>query len=319
MAKEKNKKGTYTNHKNQEEPVEVVEHIEEIPGNQLFPQTRYIQPIKEFDKPLVNVEEALDAWKQYQDLINALIKTNDIVVVNNVPKARKSGINKIARFFGYSVEIIRAYKEDLPDGGFVWRVWAKAIAPNGRFRVAGAACSSKERRFAHLEHDVLATAETRAKKRAIEELAGMGELELLEEENGNNDEEIPIVEEEEKDQTLEEYAQTIPVTDKEKIIVAPDGDPMKWPEELVEKLQKIIEKKREAVIVYQRTEDGLFDYYTFHPATTEQKKYLEWFKNNTKFDVPDIRRLSKERAEKWLFMAFQLANKKGIKVPTKIL
>jgi hypothetical protein len=320
MAKEKNKKGAYTNHKNQEKPVEVVEHIEEIPGDQLFPQTRYIQPIKEFDKPLVNVEEALDAWRQYQDLINALIKTNDIVVVNNVPKARKSGINKIARFFGYSVEIIRAYKEDLPDGGFVWRVWAKAIAPNGRFRVAGAACSSKERRFAHLEHDVLATAETRAKKRAIEELAGMGELELLEEENGNenNNKEIPIVEEEEKKQTLEEYAQTIPVADKSKIIVSHQGgDPLKWDEKLVAELEKKVNEKREAIIVYQR-EDGLYDYYTFKPITTEQKKYLEWFKENTRFNIPDTRRLSKDRTSRLLHVLFEKAKQKGIRIPFEI-
>lgn len=194
MAKKQNKKGNYTEKKNGEPNVKIVEKIEEIPGEQLFPQTTQIIPVKEFDKPLVKLEEAIAAWEQYQDLINALIKTQDIVVVQGVKKAKKSGINKIARFFGYSCEIIRAYKEEIigPQGGkgFVWRVWAKAIAPTGRFRVAGAACSSTERRFAHLEHDVLATAETRAKKRAIEELAGMGELELLEEEENQSPQEV---------------------------------------------------------------------------------------------------------------------------------
>jgi len=179
-----NKKGNYSNHKNKEPIVKVIE--ERIPSEQLFPQSQSIMPVREFDRPLVKLEEAIAAWEQYQGLINALIKANDIVVVNNVQKAKKSGINKIAKFFGYSCEIIRAYKENVtgPQGGrgFVWRVWARAIARNGQFRVAGAACSSAERRFAHLEHDVLATAETRAKKRAIEELAGMGELELIENE-----------------------------------------------------------------------------------------------------------------------------------------
>ena len=320
MAK-KNQKGEYTNHKNAEAPVRIVERIEEIPGEQLFPQTQQIVPIKEFDKPLVNVEEAMEAWRQYQDLINALIKSNDIVVVNNVKKAKKSGINKIARFFGYSVEIIRAYKEELPDGGFVWRVWAKAIAPNGRFRVAGAACSSKERKFAHLEHDVYSTAETRAKKRAIEELAGMGELELLEEENEENiepNEEIPIVEEEEETETIEEYAQNIPVADKEKIIISKEGgDPITWSEELVAELEKKVKEKREAIVVYRR-EDGQYDYYTFRPITTEQEKYLDWFGNNTNIRVPDKRRLSKDRAGRWLYMAFQIAKKKGINVPFEI-
>jgi len=192
MAKKtKSKKGNYSEKKNSENPVKIVEKVEEIPGGQLFPQTMQIVPVKEFDRPLVKLEEAVAAWGQYQSLINALIKSNDIVIIQGIKKAKKSGINKIARFFGYSCEIIRAYKEEIegPQGGkhFVWRVWAKAIAPTGRFRVSGAACSSNERRFVHLEHDVYSVAETRSKKRAIEELAGMGELELMEEEKEKNE------------------------------------------------------------------------------------------------------------------------------------
>ena len=149
--------------------------------------------------------------------------------------------------------------------------------------------------------------------RAIVE--SMGEVE----ENG--EEEIPIVEEEttkEETKTLEEYAQTIPVADKSKIIVSHQGgDPLKWDEKLIAELEKKINEKKGAVIVYQR-EDGLYDYYTFKPITTEQKKYLEWFKNNTKFNVPDLRRLSKDRASKLLYILFATARQKGINVPFEI-
>lgn len=314
-----NRKGNYSNYKNQDPPVKIVE--ERIPAEQLFPQTTSITPVREFDRPLVKLEEAIEAWEQYQELINALIKTQDIVVVQGVKKAKKSGINKIARFFGYSCEIIRAYKEEFegPQGGkhFVWRVWAKAIAPTGRFRVAGAACSSTERRFAHLEHDVLATAETRAKKRAIEELAGMGELELLEEEeeetttqtktNQKKSEEIPIVEEIDLEK--------LPIVNKEKAIIAPSGDPLEWTEELVEKLPKVNEK---GVPVVYRRKDGQIDYYTFLPMTPEQEKYFDWFKTNTNFKVPDKRRMSRDRASRWLHWAFRFARGKGIKVPQEV-
>lgn len=156
----------------------------EVQAKETFPQTKTLAIKEKIDAPLTNVKEAVAMWKVYQDLINALMKTEDIVVIRDKKVIKKSGLNKIAKFFGYNCEIVRAYKEDRvgPRGGrnFIWRVWVKVIAPTGRFRVSGAACSSTERRFTHLEHDVYAMAETRAKKRAIEELAGMGEIELEE-------------------------------------------------------------------------------------------------------------------------------------------
>ena len=180
-AKTKEKKEpTFSERKNDQPPVTVKED-EEFKGSQ------QIVKIEKMDMPLATVEEAKAMWQQYQDLINALIKESDIVVIQDKRRVKKSGVNKIARFFGYSCEILRTKREDIigPQGGrhFVWYAWVKAIAPNGRFRVEGAACSSTERRFAHLYHDVFAMAITRASNRAIQELAGMGELELTEEEN----------------------------------------------------------------------------------------------------------------------------------------
>lgn len=266
--KKYSRKGNYTQSKNSESPVRVIE--EKVPAEQIFPQSTSIVPVKEFDRPLVKLEEAIAAWDQYQDLINALIKTKDIVVVpikdryGNVTgeqkKAKKVGINKIAKFFGYSTEIIRAYKEETtgPQGGkgFIWRVWARAIARNGQFRVAGAACSSTERRFAHLEHDVYATAETRAKKRAIEELAGMGELELMEEEN-EEPEKKTYKPKPNQEQGYKHSAVTrpeLPATPKQKELINAMIDKLKNDYEIETQLEKPVEElnKGEAANLIQK-------------------------------------------------------------------
>lgn len=213
-------KGKFSKERNAGEAIQIKED-EAISPRELIPQGgSNIVPVTEFAKPLVTAEEAVAAFKQYQELVKALVNEGDLVTITGKTAKdksktviKKSGMNKISKFFGISVEVIRAYKElievkkdvwghangrsfvklKVGDTGFVWRVWAKATAPNGQFRVAGAACSSLERSFAHEDHDVYATSETRAKKRAIEELAGMGEYELMEDE-------VPVVEDKPKKQ-----------------------------------------------------------------------------------------------------------------------
>jgi len=126
-------------------------------------------------RPIVEVEEALKAWKEYQSLKTKLSDKNDFVKIGNKEHPTKQFANKLAKFFGLSVEILKAEKEE-NDRDFTWHIWSRAIAPNGQFRDGDGHCSSTERSFAHLEHDVYATATTRAKNRAILELAGFGEV-----------------------------------------------------------------------------------------------------------------------------------------------
>ena len=165
-------------------------------------------PVSEMIKPVVSVEQAVSIFKQYQSLKEKLADKGDLVEIRGKLTPTKQFANKLAKFFGISVEILKAEKEYKigPRGGkiLIWKVWAKAIAPNHQFRVSGGACSSSERGFTHLEHDVYATAETRAKNRAIMELAGFGEVSAEEEESGGEkkieegtikDEEIPIADE----------------------------------------------------------------------------------------------------------------------------
>ena len=195
MSKEtkKKKKKSYSQIAD-ENPPRVVE-AKIIEEKELLPENKEIVAVKEFAKPLITAEEASRAFQQYQELMKALMKESDVVEIQGKKKIKKTGINKIARFFGVSVEIIRHHKEEIvgPQGGrhFIWYVWTRATLPTGQSRVEGAACSSNERRFAHLENDVLTTAITRSSKRAVENLVGMGEYELIEnsgdEENSENE------------------------------------------------------------------------------------------------------------------------------------
>ncbi len=126
-------------------------------------------------RPIVKIDEALEAWREYQGLKEKLASDGDFVKIGSKAHPTKQFANKMSRFFGLSVEIVKAEKVTDEDG-FTWHIWARAIAPNGQHRDGDGHCSSKERNFTHLEHDVYATAVTRSKNRAILELVGFGEV-----------------------------------------------------------------------------------------------------------------------------------------------
>jgi len=161
----------------------------------LIPQSGAVQRVEKPIQPIVNAKEMEIMQKKYQEVVQTLIKQKHIILVQGKQHTDKRGLNMVSKAFGFSAEVIRAYPEKTiaakdvwkgqgppavkrGDEVLTWRVWAKVIAPNGQFRVAGAACSSAERNFAHPEHDIYATAETRAKKRCIDELVGADDIEL---------------------------------------------------------------------------------------------------------------------------------------------
>jgi len=96
-------------------------------------------------------------------------------LISGKPYLKKSGWRWIAVHFQLSDEIIAEKLEQKKDV-FVWRITVRVTSPNGRFTTGVASCSSKERQFAHLEHDVYSTAHTRAKNRAISDMVGGGEV-----------------------------------------------------------------------------------------------------------------------------------------------
>lgn len=103
---------------------------------------------------------------------------------------KRSAWRKLALAFNISDEIVKEDKEVVPSGSpdvrvtdeVIWRIYVKAIAPNGRYAYGVGACSSKEKKFLtekgaeRIVHDVFATAHTRAKNRAISDLLGAGEV-----------------------------------------------------------------------------------------------------------------------------------------------
>ncbi|HZW54984.1 MAG TPA: hypothetical protein VFF30_01710 [Nitrososphaerales archaeon] len=126
-------------------------------------------------KPLVQTKDAITDLKAFQDLKAQLLSNSDYQAIQGKNFIKKSGWRKLALVFNISDEVVYQDKQTREDGSFVWTFRVRAIAPNGRYTEAVAGCDSKERKFSHMEHDVEATAHTRAKSRAISDLIGAGE------------------------------------------------------------------------------------------------------------------------------------------------
>jgi len=126
-------------------------------------------------KPLVSPEQAAADYQRFEELKAALLSPSDYAEIRGKPYVTKSGFRKIAVVFGLSDEIVDEEKHvRVEDLSFYWRIRVRVTAPNGRTSEGVAICDSKEKNFAHIEHDVYATAHTRAKNRAISDMVAGG-------------------------------------------------------------------------------------------------------------------------------------------------
>ena len=119
--------------------------------------------------------------KLFEELKLSLLTDSDIQTIDYKGAKRsfikRSGYRKLALAFNISDEIIKEETQQEPTTGLtVWRIHVRATEHSGRSAVGIGACSSKERAFAHPDHDIYATAHTRAKNRAIADLIGQGEV-----------------------------------------------------------------------------------------------------------------------------------------------
>lgn len=146
---------------------------------------------------MVDVQGAKAFMDNYQEVCKSLLDKSDYqnIKVNGKsrPFKKKSAWRKIATAFNISddiveKEIIRDDNYQIISANFVVR----ATAPNGRYGHGTGSCSifdkvnkdDKEmpsnfelrKRFSNAENDVIGTAHTRAKSRAISDLVGMGEV-----------------------------------------------------------------------------------------------------------------------------------------------
>lgn len=146
---------------------------------------------------LVDVKGAEAFMNNYQEVCKALLDKSDYqkVTINGKPKPfkKKSAWRKIATAFNISDDIFE--KEIIRDDNYQIisaTFYVIATAPNGRHGIGSASCAifdkinkkdteqpsnfELRKRFNNAENDVIATAHTRAKSRAIADLVGMGEV-----------------------------------------------------------------------------------------------------------------------------------------------
>ena len=132
------------------------------------------------DENIMLPEVAAARMRLFEALKISLLQDSDIQTIPTKDGKRsfikRSGYRKLALAFNISDEIIKEECIQEPAGVTIWRIHVKASERNGRFAVGIGACSSRERTFAHPDHDIYATAHTRAKNRAISDLIGSGDI-----------------------------------------------------------------------------------------------------------------------------------------------
>jgi len=123
------------------------------------------------------VDDAVEAFEQYQELRNKLGDERDFVTIRGKEHPKKSWANKLARFFGISIEILDEEWESDDNGDKTCKIMVRAAMPNGMSRDATGSCDSTEKQEKQATtHNIRAHASTRAKNRAILELVGFGEV-----------------------------------------------------------------------------------------------------------------------------------------------
>ena len=126
------------------------------------------------DLPAMSPETAKKAMQTYQAICREMLDDSDYQKIGDKQYKKKSAWRKLARAFSISDEIIKE-EHEVNEKYEVWRIHVKASSTSGRSAVGVGSCSTRERAFAHIEHDVYATAHTRAKNRAISDILGSGE------------------------------------------------------------------------------------------------------------------------------------------------
>jgi hypothetical protein len=134
-------------------------------------------------RPL-DAEQLVEGFELYQELLPRLLTASDYQDAGHGERfVKKSGWRKIATAF--DLDVVRVVETvDRDESGKPLRAMAvyRAIAPSGRSMDGDGYCSIEEGRFSRasgrgkLEHDLRATAATRARNRAISDLVGMGEV-----------------------------------------------------------------------------------------------------------------------------------------------
>lgn len=193
-----------------DEPIEVQAEVVDDEGPQ------EVQPAQENTllQPASEAKDVAALYDQYEEMKSEILDMEqDTQKISGNRFVTKSGWRKIATAFNISVEIVDESKK-IDDGVVIYTVKAQAVAPNGKSATGVAKCASNESN--HMEtlgdtpqavekaseyttddanvlkvdgkwrrlkeprevndHNIYATAATRAKNRAISDCVGGGEV-----------------------------------------------------------------------------------------------------------------------------------------------
>ena len=141
-------------------------------GNGLVVSMQAAGPLR----PVASPTDLVESMKTFEAIKKGLLIINhDTYEIDGKIRIAKSGWRKLALAFGISDEII--HEEHIVDDTvdpphIVWHIRVRVRAAGGRTVEGVGTASSKERKFAHIEHDLHALAHTRAKSRAIADMLG---------------------------------------------------------------------------------------------------------------------------------------------------
>lgn len=163
-------------------------------------------------RPVAGIDDVRAAFEQYLELRRTIVVESDITRIGKKDFVNKSGWRKLGTVMGTSSRIVsRDYQRDEHARVTSAEVIVRAIAPNGRFMEGLGACDFHERccprafgvegqtpppvckdgrkththcqsgcdgfnHFSKPQHDIPATASTRALNRAMSDLFGFGEV-----------------------------------------------------------------------------------------------------------------------------------------------
>jgi hypothetical protein len=136
---------------------------------------------------VVDVGWALKEWEAYQEITEKLLNEKDYQSIGRTKFKKKSAWRKYMKAFRISTKVVEKeiIKDDtgrVIEASFLVRAWM----PDGREVEGWGNCSKFERGFTKPNHDIPATAMTRAVNRAVSDLIGAGEVSAEEMEGGNS-------------------------------------------------------------------------------------------------------------------------------------
>jgi len=129
----------------------------------------------------MSVSEARDAMAVYREMCKSLLERDDFQAVGDREFVKRSGFQKLAAAYGVSTRIVSQDFDYSDEGEIVRaRVVVRATHPSGRYAEGDGACSAREKRFRRggekIDHDLPATAMTRATNRAVSNLVAFGQV-----------------------------------------------------------------------------------------------------------------------------------------------